>query len=214
MATDAAFEYFQIAAALSRRSSRAVLKWQGAPFEESLPGPRLESGRSRGDAASGGATRSIRRDCASCALSPVYETEPMDVPGQRWFLNLVAEAETDLFPLQLLHRTSQNRAQLGRRRTGAQRAADHRHRYPAVRQCGGEDAESRNSASAFSRPAALCWRRWRTWLRTCATPSPERPCAKCSANSTGKLFAELPPNNGKSPPILAKPIRIKSNREL
>jgi 2-amino-4-hydroxy-6-hydroxymethyldihydropteridine diphosphokinase len=49
-------------------------------------------------------------------LSPIYETEPMDVPGQHWFLNQVAEAETDLFPLQLLHRTAQVEAQLGRRR--------------------------------------------------------------------------------------------------
>jgi 2-amino-4-hydroxy-6-hydroxymethyldihydropteridine diphosphokinase len=49
-------------------------------------------------------------------VSPVYETEPMDVPGQHWFLNQVAEAETDLFPLQLLHRTARVEAQLGRRR--------------------------------------------------------------------------------------------------
>jgi len=49
-------------------------------------------------------------------VSPVYETEPMDAPGQHWFLNLVAEAETDLFPLQLLYRTSKVEAQLGRRR--------------------------------------------------------------------------------------------------
>jgi 2-amino-4-hydroxy-6-hydroxymethyldihydropteridine diphosphokinase len=49
-------------------------------------------------------------------LSPIYETEPMDVPGQHWFLNLVAEAETDLFPLQLLRRTLRVEAQLGRRR--------------------------------------------------------------------------------------------------
>lgn len=49
-------------------------------------------------------------------VSPVYETEPMDVPGQHWFLNMVVEAETDLFPLQLLHRTSKVEAQLGRRR--------------------------------------------------------------------------------------------------
>ena len=49
-------------------------------------------------------------------ISPVYETEPMDVPGQQWFLNVVAEAQTDLFPLQLLHRTSKVEAQLGRRR--------------------------------------------------------------------------------------------------
>jgi 2-amino-4-hydroxy-6-hydroxymethyldihydropteridine diphosphokinase len=49
-------------------------------------------------------------------LSPIYETEPMDMPNQPWFLNLVAEAETDLFPLQLLHRTSKVEALLGRRR--------------------------------------------------------------------------------------------------
>lgn len=49
-------------------------------------------------------------------VSPVYETEPMDVPGQHWFLNRVAEAETDLFPVQLLHRTTKVEAQLGRRR--------------------------------------------------------------------------------------------------
>jgi 2-amino-4-hydroxy-6-hydroxymethyldihydropteridine diphosphokinase len=48
--------------------------------------------------------------------SPVYETEPMDVRDQRWFLNLVAEAETTLFPLQLLHRIARVETQLGRRR--------------------------------------------------------------------------------------------------
>ena len=48
--------------------------------------------------------------------SPIYETEPMDVPGQPWFLNQVVEAETDLFPLQLLHRTANVEVQLGRRR--------------------------------------------------------------------------------------------------
>ena len=50
-------------------------------------------------------------------VSPVYETEPMDVPGQQWFLNMVAEAETDLFPLQLLRRTAAVEAELGRRRS-------------------------------------------------------------------------------------------------
>lgn len=49
-------------------------------------------------------------------LSPVYETEPMYVAAQGWFLNLVAEAETDLFPLQLLRRTRKVEALLGRRR--------------------------------------------------------------------------------------------------
>ncbi|MGA2130846.1 MAG: 2-amino-4-hydroxy-6-hydroxymethyldihydropteridine diphosphokinase [Bryobacteraceae bacterium] len=49
-------------------------------------------------------------------VSPVYETEPMDAPQQQWFLNQVVEAETDLFPLQLLHRAARVEAQLGRRR--------------------------------------------------------------------------------------------------
>jgi 2-amino-4-hydroxy-6-hydroxymethyldihydropteridine diphosphokinase len=49
-------------------------------------------------------------------LSPVYETEPIDAPGQQWFLNQVAEAETGLFPLQLLRRTAKVEIQLGRRR--------------------------------------------------------------------------------------------------
>jgi len=49
-------------------------------------------------------------------LSSVYETEPMDLRGQRWFLNLVAEVQTDLFPLQLLARTAKIEQHLGRRR--------------------------------------------------------------------------------------------------
>lgn len=48
--------------------------------------------------------------------SPVYETEPVDLREQRWFLNLVVEAETDLFPMQLLRRTGRIERQLGRRR--------------------------------------------------------------------------------------------------
>ena len=48
-------------------------------------------------------------------LSPVYETEPVDAAGGR-FLNQVAEVETELFPMQLLHRTMKIEAQLGRRR--------------------------------------------------------------------------------------------------
>jgi 2-amino-4-hydroxy-6-hydroxymethyldihydropteridine diphosphokinase len=50
-------------------------------------------------------------------ISSVYETEPVDCPGQRWFLNLVAEAETGLFPMQLLSRAMRIERQLGRKRT-------------------------------------------------------------------------------------------------
>ncbi len=46
--------------------------------------------------------------------SPVYETEPVDYTDQRWFLNLVAEAETSLFPMQLLSRIGTIERGLGR----------------------------------------------------------------------------------------------------
>jgi 2-amino-4-hydroxy-6-hydroxymethyldihydropteridine diphosphokinase len=49
-------------------------------------------------------------------LSPVYETEPQGMRDQRWFLNLAAEAETDLFPRQLLGRIVKIERELGRRR--------------------------------------------------------------------------------------------------
>ena len=49
--------------------------------------------------------------------SPVYETEPLEFAAQGWFLNLVVEAETDLFPVQLLHWTGAIERKLGRRRT-------------------------------------------------------------------------------------------------
>jgi 2-amino-4-hydroxy-6-hydroxymethyldihydropteridine diphosphokinase len=49
-------------------------------------------------------------------VSSLYETAPVDVPDQPSFLNLVAEAETDLFPKQLLARIHKAEHQLGRRR--------------------------------------------------------------------------------------------------
>jgi 2-amino-4-hydroxy-6-hydroxymethyldihydropteridine diphosphokinase len=52
-------------------------------------------------------------------VSKVYETEPVDVADQPWFLNLVVEAETDLFPLQLLSRVGRIERALGRVRTSA-----------------------------------------------------------------------------------------------
>lgn len=49
-------------------------------------------------------------------ISPVYETEPMERRDQPWFLNLVVEAETGLFPLQLLQRIQRIEMELGRKR--------------------------------------------------------------------------------------------------
>jgi 2-amino-4-hydroxy-6-hydroxymethyldihydropteridine diphosphokinase len=52
-------------------------------------------------------------------VSPIYETEPVGLAAQRWFLNLAVEAETTLFPLQLLARTGRIERELGRQRTVA-----------------------------------------------------------------------------------------------
>ena len=46
--------------------------------------------------------------------SAIYETEPRDLPDQPWFLNQVVEAETDLFPKQLLSQTQKIERALGR----------------------------------------------------------------------------------------------------
>jgi 2-amino-4-hydroxy-6-hydroxymethyldihydropteridine diphosphokinase len=51
-------------------------------------------------------------------VSSVYETEPVGVAPQTWFLNLVAEIETSLFPRQLLRWCQQIEKDLGRKRKG------------------------------------------------------------------------------------------------
>ena len=50
-------------------------------------------------------------------VSSLYETEPVGFTAQRWFLNLVAEIETELFPMQLLSRIANIEQALGRVRT-------------------------------------------------------------------------------------------------
>lgn len=48
--------------------------------------------------------------------SSLYETEPVDLRSQPWFLNCVLEAETNLMPQQLLHALLEIERELGRRR--------------------------------------------------------------------------------------------------
>jgi 2-amino-4-hydroxy-6-hydroxymethyldihydropteridine diphosphokinase len=48
--------------------------------------------------------------------SSLYETEPRELLDQPWFLNQVVEAETTLFPRQLLARLLKIEQQLGRKR--------------------------------------------------------------------------------------------------
>ncbi len=49
--------------------------------------------------------------------SAVYETEPVDFRGQAWFLNQVVEAQTELFPMQLLARVGRLEREMGRARS-------------------------------------------------------------------------------------------------
>jgi 2-amino-4-hydroxy-6-hydroxymethyldihydropteridine diphosphokinase len=53
--------------------------------------------------------------------SRIYETEPVEYLDQAWFLNQVVEAETTLFPLQLLSRTGRIERELGRQRTSVKK---------------------------------------------------------------------------------------------
>jgi 2-amino-4-hydroxy-6-hydroxymethyldihydropteridine diphosphokinase len=48
--------------------------------------------------------------------SSVYETEPRDLREQPWFLNLVLEVETSLFPVQLLATILEIEESMGRKR--------------------------------------------------------------------------------------------------
>lgn len=66
----------------------------------------------------------LRRACAALEArgirlrraSSVYETEPVDMREQTWFLNCVIEAETSLPPLRLLYEVEQIEGELGRKR--------------------------------------------------------------------------------------------------
>jgi 2-amino-4-hydroxy-6-hydroxymethyldihydropteridine diphosphokinase len=50
------------------------------------------------------------------ARSSIYETEPVELTGQEWFLNCVLAFETELLPRQLLKRILEIERSLGRRR--------------------------------------------------------------------------------------------------
>jgi len=50
------------------------------------------------------------------AVSALYETQPVDVPDQSWFLNCVAAVETEKTPRELLQLVLQIEAEMGRLR--------------------------------------------------------------------------------------------------
>jgi 2-amino-4-hydroxy-6-hydroxymethyldihydropteridine diphosphokinase len=61
--------------------------------------------------------RLASNDVRMLRRSRIYETEPVDCKDQAWFLNQVVEAETALFPMQLLTRIGRVEHELGRVRT-------------------------------------------------------------------------------------------------
>jgi 2-amino-4-hydroxy-6-hydroxymethyldihydropteridine diphosphokinase len=52
--------------------------------------------------------------------SSLYATQPVGGPPQAWFLNAVAEVETDWMPLRVLHALQRIERAMGRRRTVTQ----------------------------------------------------------------------------------------------
>ena len=61
-------------------------------------------------------TRLAAEEIGVLRESSIYETEPRDFRDQPWFLNQVVEAETDLFPRQVLARVQKIEREMGRRR--------------------------------------------------------------------------------------------------
>jgi 2-amino-4-hydroxy-6-hydroxymethyldihydropteridine diphosphokinase len=55
-----------------------------------------------------------REQIRPVARSSVYETEPQDVTGQPWFLNIAVACETRFFPLQLLTAVLRIEREMGR----------------------------------------------------------------------------------------------------
>ena len=56
----------------------------------------------------------LRDRFAVKAISSIYETEPVQMPGAEWFLNVAVEIETELYPVPLLYELNNIEVLLGR----------------------------------------------------------------------------------------------------
>jgi 2-amino-4-hydroxy-6-hydroxymethyldihydropteridine diphosphokinase len=76
----------------------------------------LSLGSNVGDRASAlhAAVKELQAAGQLLAVSAFYETQPVDVPDQPWFLNCVAAIETELSPRELLALALQIEAAMGR----------------------------------------------------------------------------------------------------
>jgi 2-amino-4-hydroxy-6-hydroxymethyldihydropteridine diphosphokinase len=54
--------------------------------------------------------------CRIVRQSSIYETAPLELAGQPWFLNLVAEAQVSLFPMMLLSHCQRVERAMGRKK--------------------------------------------------------------------------------------------------
>ncbi len=63
------------------------------------------------------ALEKLRQLGAVIAVSSFYETEPVEVPQQGWFLNCAVKLETEAMPRQLLRRVLDIEQSMGRKRT-------------------------------------------------------------------------------------------------
>jgi 2-amino-4-hydroxy-6-hydroxymethyldihydropteridine diphosphokinase len=97
-----------------------LLDSRGFHRETSLVGETayLSLGSNLGDRAANLRAAIAQLDVAGrlLAVSALYETQPVDVPDQPWFLNCVAAIETDQTPRELLQLALQVEAAMGRLR--------------------------------------------------------------------------------------------------
>jgi 2-amino-4-hydroxy-6-hydroxymethyldihydropteridine diphosphokinase len=78
----------------------------------------LSLGSNLGDRAANLGAAIVQLEAAGhlSAVSAMYETQPVDVPNQPWFLNCVVALETDFTPRQLLNFALQIESSMGRLR--------------------------------------------------------------------------------------------------
>ncbi len=110
----------------TRKSTTALLPggflWIPAPFAAKLglvaETAYMSLGSNLEDRAASLRAALARLDGAGrlLAASALYETQPVDVPDQPWFLNCVASIETDMTPRELLNLALQVEAEMGRLR--------------------------------------------------------------------------------------------------
>jgi 2-amino-4-hydroxy-6-hydroxymethyldihydropteridine diphosphokinase len=62
------------------------------------------------------ACKALKESFSNVRFSHIYETEPVDLIDQPWFLNQVAEVQTDLSPESLLEWVQSFEVQMGRQR--------------------------------------------------------------------------------------------------